>query len=1507
MAKEELYIEAKLDAEQLYADLKKLKSDIEKKKMEVTVNAKMTKDAKQVVQGMNEIADSNKKAAKAAEDNAFAVGKLNKAVEAWMEWFKAMSPAIQEQADKVIQLEKQYKTLAEAMRNPVTATQQVKEAFYATKTALADARKELNKMQEPTKQATSWLWKLLSPLKSLASRSLVTWLLSTFWAFSLAGWIKKVLQGIINTMKESVKTFISFESAFAGVKKTVEATDYEFDAFNRTLKEMTTYIPMAYEDLAKIAELGWQMGVPIENLQKFTETLAAISVSTNLWLEDAALALSRITSVMWIDYNDVDKLGSAIVDLWNNFAATESEITTFVEKIAWVGNVVWLTAWDVTWIAASVTSVWVAAEKWWTAINKLLIAMNDAAVEWWDKLKTLATITGMTADEFQKLWKTDAWEAFVKVIEWMWNAWDKAVSYIEDLVGTWTRVKEVFLNMAAASDKVREAVTRGNRAYDENRALMEEAAKRYGTTESKMQMLNNQITLNKELLWQTLIPVYMEFKHILVDLSNWLIQVVEKFNALSDWEKYWVIAGGIWAISIALWIVNPLLWALFAIVAWWTTIFAALYDSTEDEAYALGELHRAMEDTNDALYENEKAIWKLNDEFEQWVISIEEYQKSLKELMKTQRELKKEQQELSEQIVAFEKVADTIDDMDINFENRVTAISDLEEEMLTLEKRMRDTKDAIADLDSQYEYWTISAETYREKSDQLKQLYSDQQDELVQLDQAHRDAEASLQRYWAAYEKVAPWLRALNEVTDNQIELEKVLSDIVINTDASQEQINALKARFEELRAAAILAVEAMITAKNLEIEEKVNLKEGGWITWWSKLWHGNRYNKQVDELEHLRDQLANLKEMTFEDVLSWAKVEKQEVTEALLWIDVNDWSIEELKQNIEAVRKQKEKYNETSEEYVKLWEKEAAMQERLKNAIEEETEALEESAEAAKKAWAKQEDLIEIEEKRLDLEARKKVLALDKAALKEEDYANAVLKINEDLEKAKDDLRKDWYDKEVEAMEDIIEKYKELREEAEKALSNLASDFKTTSSDIAKLVKKIQDLRKELEDLNKDRVKDLGNRYVELQKTLEEIDKDMAELKAKTSEWWDSGQMVYEAWESIKEWIDDATSSVDNYQKEIDKLIGKIKDLESDTSDKLSERYASVVEELWELNKQLEVYTRYDILTDADAKAKQKLEEQIAELLWEKNKIEQNLTEAQLQRAESMVGETETDKILRQAAEQKAAYQQEIDEYQSKLDEQQSILEQYRAEQSAMIEKYNWLDTQSEQAKYDEMIKQLEDYAEQREEILKEMDMISQNLTAKEIQQAIINSKKTETELILENYYTQKQALEDELADYEDQLRKKLALLADYYGDAALLQQKYGSLWVNFSDEDLKKIKEAAENLKWVREAGYSTDMKSEFALEKQALEEQEQAKKQLETISKNIEKLTDYQLNKFWADTLKALYEKIVQLQLTASWQGVGTGSVTNTSNINQNFNVNNINDAAVIASAIRRQIKL
>lgn len=1510
MAKEELYIEAKLDAEQLYQDLKELKSQIEKQKMDVKVDVKLTKNSQQVIAQVNQMTEANKKAAKAAEENAWATGKLDKAVTQWQEAFKSMSPAIQEQIDKVLELEKRYKALQEAARNPVTATQQVQEALRATNIELSDARKELNKMTAPLKEATKQTNWFFGSLKWIASRSLTTWLLSTFWAFSLAWAIAKTLKTLIATVNESIQTFISFESAFAWVRKTVEATEFQFDAFNQTLKQMTTYIPMAYEDLAKIAELGWQMGVPIENLAKFTETLAAISVSTNLWLESAALSLSRIASVLWIDYNDVDRLGSAIVDLWNNFAATESEITTFMEKIAWTGNVVWFTAWDIAWISAAITSVWIASEKWGTAVNKFAITINDAVTKGWDKLKTLAKLAGKTTEEFQDLWNTNAWEAFTEVVEWLWAAWDNAVTYIEKLVWTWTRMKEVFLNMASASDKLREAIERGNNAYYENQALMEEAAKRYGTTESKIEMLNNQVKLNRELLWEELIPLYMKLKQALVELSNRLTQVVKWFNSLSEVAQNWVLYWGIAAIAtIIATVLNPALWIL--LWALWTlgVYLAQTYNPTEDEAYALWELHDAMEDVNSQIYKVEEDIKKLNEDFEKWYISIDKYNDSLKELRKQQIELKNSQKELTEQLVAFENVNEKTEDMKKWFEDRVTALAKYDEQILETRNKIDWLKKEHQALSEALNNWSISQEEFEKKTKALNEEIDKQTANFNNLKEQQGKWEKSLKDYWAAIEKVYPWLQALNEYTSNQVELENLLNDMVINTDASQASVDALRQRFDELRAAAIAAIEAMITEKELELDEKIRYNKNWKATWWSThLYWIKKYNEEVDKLDKMRDKVVALYEMDFDTVFWGIQKEKKLTTEQLLWIDPNDWSIEQLRQRIYDVQKDREKYNETSEEFIKLWELETKLKDRLNNALKEESDNLDDTIDKAAKAGKSEEDLLKIQEERLRVEAQKKVLALDKELLWEEAYANAVIKINEDLEKAKDNLRKDWYDKEVDAMNEIIEKYKELRKEAEDAMSWLAGDIKDVSSDIGKLIKKIQDLRAKLKELEEKRVTDLWNRYVKLQKDLEEIDKQISELTAKTSERGTTWETVTEAWESIQDAIDEAIDNVEDYQKEIDKLMEKMKDLESDTTDKLSDRYAAVVEEVQKLNKELEVYTKYDILTDADAKAKATLEEQIASLLSEKNKIEENLTDAQLERAENMVGETETDKILRQAAEQKAAYQQEIDEYKAKMAEQNSILEQYRAQESEILEKYNFLDTKSSQAKYDEMIKQLEDYKDERDAILKEMDMISQNLTAQQIQEAILNSKKTETELILENYYTQKQALEAELDDYENQLNKKLKLLAQYYGDAALLQQKYGDLWIKFSDEDLEKIREAAYNMEWLNKtsayANYNWDI---FKEQREAVEKQKEAQKSLDTISKNLEKITDYQLKQLWTDNLKAIYAKILELQLTASGKGIGTGNVTTTSNINQNFNVNNINDAALIAAAIRRQIKL
>lgn len=105
------------------------------------------------------------------------------------------------------------------------------------------------------------------------------------------------------------------------------------------------------------------MGVPLEELGAFTKAIAALEVSTDIGLEDAALQFSRLATIMNISMEDVSRIGSAVVDLGNNFAATESEITSFMTRIAGTANVVNMTAGDVSGIATAFTSVGIAAEK----------------------------------------------------------------------------------------------------------------------------------------------------------------------------------------------------------------------------------------------------------------------------------------------------------------------------------------------------------------------------------------------------------------------------------------------------------------------------------------------------------------------------------------------------------------------------------------------------------------------------------------------------------------------------------------------------------------------------------------------------------------------------------------------------------------------------------------------------------------------------------------------------------------------------------------------------------------------------------------------------------------------------------------------------------------------------------------------------------------------------------------------------------------------------------------
>ena len=86
---------------------------------------------------------------------------------------------------------------------------------------------------------------------------------------------------------------IQYEQAFAGVRKTVDATEAELQAMSQGIRDMAKEMPTSATEIAAVAEAAGQLGIQNESILSFTKTMVMLGDSTNLSSDEAATALAR--------------------------------------------------------------------------------------------------------------------------------------------------------------------------------------------------------------------------------------------------------------------------------------------------------------------------------------------------------------------------------------------------------------------------------------------------------------------------------------------------------------------------------------------------------------------------------------------------------------------------------------------------------------------------------------------------------------------------------------------------------------------------------------------------------------------------------------------------------------------------------------------------------------------------------------------------------------------------------------------------------------------------------------------------------------------------------------------------------------------------------------------------------------------------------------------------------------------------------------------------------------
>lgn len=302
------------------------------------------------------------------------------------------------------------------------------------------------------------------------------------------------LREIYQYFMDCAQASMDFETSITGVAKTTDLTDEELAAMADAIRALSTEIPATTEEIAAVAEAAGQLGIQKDALLDFTETMVQLGTATNMTADEAATALARFANITGTGADEYGRLGATIVDLGNNFATTEKEITEMATRLASAGTLAGVSEPGILALAAAMSSVGIEAEAGGTAMTETMNAIETAVANGAETLDEFSRIAGMSAEEFSSLWQSDALSAltaFIGGLGQLDEQGESTVLVLEDLGLTGVRQSNMLKSLGLAADQMSGAVELANAAWEKNTALTDEASKRYQTTQSQLIMLQN--------------------------------------------------------------------------------------------------------------------------------------------------------------------------------------------------------------------------------------------------------------------------------------------------------------------------------------------------------------------------------------------------------------------------------------------------------------------------------------------------------------------------------------------------------------------------------------------------------------------------------------------------------------------------------------------------------------------------------------------------------------------------------------------------------------------------------------------------------------------------------------------------------------------------------------------------------------------------------------------------------------------------------------------------------
>jgi TP901 family phage tail tape measure protein len=361
--------------------------------------------------------------------------------------------------------------------------------------------------------------------------------------------------GAYRVIEDGVAVLRKFETQLVAVGKTTNIQGPELELLGKAFRDLATgdLKGVKIDDLLELAETAGQLGIQgSANILKFTETLARLEKSTDVVGQEGALSIARILNVTNEAPDTVDRFGSAIVALGNNFAATESEIIDNTTEIARGIAVYGASAQQAAALGTVTRSLGVQSEVAGSAIQRTFAEIENALEGGGKQLEALEEITGRTAEQLRKDFAEDAvgvFELFIKGVNRTKEETGTMSKALRDLNVDTIRYDKVLKPLAGRYDELSRALRLSESAYQQNIALTIESERALDTLDSEIIGLRSS--------WQEYVlstdkasGASSKLRDVVAFLSDNLKAIVDTVAVLLiSWGAYKLLMGGVAAVT----------------------------------------------------------------------------------------------------------------------------------------------------------------------------------------------------------------------------------------------------------------------------------------------------------------------------------------------------------------------------------------------------------------------------------------------------------------------------------------------------------------------------------------------------------------------------------------------------------------------------------------------------------------------------------------------------------------------------------------------------------------------------------------------------------------------------------------------------------------------------------------------------------------------------------------------------------------------------------------------